>query len=351
MVEMGLTRLAAPRRFGGLQLPMKVQTQIFTELARGDVSTAWVCSIYAAVHQIAAQFPEEAQEEYFLGENSRSAGVFSSIGAEAKVVAGGFEVSGRFPFCSGQHHAGWIMVPAPLVPGADNEIRLFQVPRSEFEKLDDWNVTGFSGTGSNTMRLNGVFVPEHRSVPFHNVLEANPLSARAAADPYYRQPVMAQLVAGAAGPILGSAQEAYELFMDRIGTRGITYTNYSRQADAPITHHQVAEARMTLDHATFHTDRLADTIDYHVANEDAKWDVETRVRCKADLAWTLKLSRTVCEIVASASGANAIRTTDRLPMILKDIRAISTHALALYETNNELYGRVLAGLEPNTPAY
>lgn len=351
MVEMGLTKMSVPQRFGGLQLPMKVQSQVLSELSKGDMSTAWVCSIYSAGQQIASQFSEEAQEEFFLGGNSRTAGVFAFIKAEAKIVAGGFEVSGRWPFCSGQHHAEWIMVPAPVASGQDGDIRTFQIPRSEFDTVDDWNVTGFSGTGSNTMLLKGVFVPEHRAVPFQNVVEGRSLSPQTAADPYYQQPVMTAMTAVSAAPFLGSALAAFDLFRERVGKRPITYTQYARQADAPITHHQMAEARMTLDHATFHVQRLADTFDQHVENDDAKWDVETRVRCRADLAWTLKLSRAVCETVASASGANAIRVTDQLPMILKDIRAISTHALALFETNAELYGRVLTGNEPNSPVY
>lgn len=63
----------------------------------------------------------------------------------------------------------------------------------------------------------------------------------------------------------------------------------------------------------------------------------------------MKLAREVCEIVEQASGASAILTKDPLPGLLRDIRVISVHSFLLYNTNAELYGRVLAGMDPGVP--
>jgi hypothetical protein len=81
----------------------------------------------------------------------------------------------------------------------------------------------------------------------------------------------------------------------------------------------------------------------------SSWEDATRVRCRADIAWAVKLCREVCEVVEHGSGASAIRETDRLTGVLRDIRAISVHSFLLRGTNAELYGRILAGMEPGVP--
>ncbi|MHB8692561.1 MAG: hypothetical protein ACYDHH_15090 [Solirubrobacteraceae bacterium] len=129
---------------------------------------------------------------------------------------------------------------------------------------------------------------------------------------------------------------------------------HAASQSARTTHHQprkmgLAEARMKLDQAEMLAERLIATVDAHAASDPASWDVETRVRCRADIAWALRLCREACEIVEHGSGASAIRRLEPLAAILRDIRAISVHSFLLHSTNAELYGRVLAGLEPGIP--
>jgi alkylation response protein AidB-like acyl-CoA dehydrogenase len=257
-------------------------------------------------------------------------------------------LSGKWAFATGQHHAGWIIVPAINPDDPTSGPIGFLVPKSEFTVLDDWHVSGFVATGSNAVSLNETFVPEHRAVPFMSFVTGQYRESSISDDPYYRQPFVPIMCAISVGTGIGLARVALRLFEERVGKRAITYTNYTKQAEAPVTHFQLAEARMKLDQAEFHATRLTSTVDQHIETAQA-WEIETRVRCRADVAWALKLAREVCEVVEQGSGASAIHYKDPLPKILRDIRAISVHSFLLHSTNAELYGRVLAGLEPGIP--
>ena len=345
LINGGLTVMSLPVEHGGWRAPTAVQAEVMATLAEADGSFAWVTSIYNAVGHMVCAFGDQALEEFLGSEIPRSAGVFAVTGRSA-AVDGGYRVSGKWGFSSGQHHAGWIIVPG--IPEEGGAPIAFLVPKAEFEVKDDWFVTGFIGTGSNTVVLDDVFVPEYRAVPFMDIVTGNYRTASLAGDTYYNQPFVPFMCAMSVGPAIGLGRAALRAFEERVGSRGITYTNYARQADAPITFHQLAEARMKLDQAKFHADRITTAVDEHAVS-GAAWDVVERVRCRADIAWAIKLTREACEIVEHGSGANALRAQEKLGSILRDIRTMSVHSFLLHSTNAELYGRILAGNEPDVP--
>ena len=51
------------------------------------------------------------------------------------------------------------------------------------------------------------------------------------------------LIGNAAGAPVGIARGAYEAFLGRLPGRRITYTDYPSQAEAPVTHMQIARRR------------------------------------------------------------------------------------------------------------
>ena len=55
------------------------------------------------------------------------------------------------------------------------------------------------------------------------------------------------------------------------------------------------------------------------------------------------------EILFRESGATGVRTASPMNRALADLQAINNHGLTKLETNLEMYGRLLMGLEPNTP--
>ena len=82
--------------------------------------------------------------------------------------AGGFVLSGRWDIVSAIDAADWVTLfgfvmdgdgPRPTPSGAP-DLRAFFLPRGEYAILDTWHTTGMRGTGSNTVVVDGAFVPE-----------------------------------------------------------------------------------------------------------------------------------------------------------------------------------------------
>lgn len=341
-----LLKLVAPKTRGGFELPVKVMNRVTAELAKGCASASWVASIYNGLLYMIAPFSDEAQDEVYSFDNPKGVAQFNAAG-EAVAADGGYRLSGTWRFCSGQHHAQFAMLASTIVgEGVTLEPASFIVWRDQAEVIDDWQVSGLAGTGSNSLVVKDVFVPEHRVLRMSVPAGSGLLPKSLADNPYFRTPAVPFFSAGSAGTPIGIAEKAVELLHDRVRTRGITYTNYLRQAEAPATHLQMDEATMKLDQARFHADHGADLV-LEVARDLS--NVTNRVRCRADTAWVIKLCREVVQIVQQASGASAIHKRDPLGRMLNDIQALAVHSFLLFNTNAELHGRVLCGVDPDVP--
>jgi alkylation response protein AidB-like acyl-CoA dehydrogenase len=344
--ESGIVTQLAPRSRGGGQAPVNVFVRVLEELARGCGSTSWVAGIYAASLYMIAAFSDEAQDEVYATASPRSAAAFKPEGT-AIPVAGGYQLNGTWRFCSGQHHADWALLTSIILrDDAPPQPAQFLVPRADCRRHDDWQVSGLSATGSNSLSVEDRFVPEHRVLPMADPTSAVSRSASLAGDPYFAIPFVPLFVAGSAGTPLGLARAALDLFTERVGSGGITYTPYEIRAEAAITHLQMDAATMKLDQARFHAERAIATIPVVTADPS---NVRLRVRCRADAAWVTRLCQESVHVVRSGSGARAIHHLDPLSRIVSDIDALALHAFLVHSTNSELHGRVLCGLDPGVP--
>lgn len=344
--DAGLIRLMAATSRGGHQASLGTFVRVQEQLARGCGSTSWVCAVYAAALYMISSFTDEAQDEVFATANPKSVAAFQPEGM-ATSTSGGYRLTGTWRFCSGRHHADWALLSS-ISLGDDGVVApaQFLVPRSDWTGLDDWQVTGLSGTGSSSLHVDDVFVPEHRVLPFGDPARVQSRSETLGSDPYFAMPFIPFFVTGATGTPLGLARAALELFGERVRQRGITYTTYGKQADAPVTHLQMDTATMKADQARFHAERAISTVPQVAANPG---DLALRIRCRADAAWTTTLSREAVDTVRMAAGASAIRLQDPLSHIVADIEALAVHSFLLHSTNAELHGRVLCGLPPEVP--
>jgi alkylation response protein AidB-like acyl-CoA dehydrogenase len=346
--EAGVFRMTAPKRFGGDEVDFETQCEVLAELARGCPSTSWVATIFSALTWVASTFPDEAQEEIFASGDPRISSVFSPAGTAVR-KDGGFVVSGRWPFNTGCHGAEWTIVN-PLLqtddgPGPPVSVVL---PSKELTILDDWYASGMAGTGSNTVVAEDVFVPEHRSQLLPEMSEGRYASKRNAANPYFNFPTAPVLVVNAGGTPVGTARGALEAFLERLPGRGITFTDYASQAEAPVTHLQVGEASLIIDSADSHMRRACAILDEHPGGP---MSMEARVKSRAHISHATGLAREVVNILFSASGASSIQQHVPIQRFQRDIQALSNHAIMNPTTTTELYGRVLCGLEPNTLLY
>ncbi|MFC6081795.1 acyl-CoA dehydrogenase family protein [Sphaerisporangium aureirubrum] len=347
LADAGIFKLRTPARYGGYEADTRTLVEVAAELGRGDGSTAWVASVYWIPTFMACLFPDEVQDEVFSTPDVRVCGTLSPS-AMATPVDGGIVVNGKWGFISGAHHAHWQEIIAVLVPPEGEPMPVMAlVPISELAVIDDWHTSGLKGTGSVSTAAQNLFVPSARVIPLPAILMGQYASKINANSPIYRAPLLPVASASSVGTMLGLARAAKDTFFERLPNRKITYTGYGSQAEAPITHLQVAEAAAKLDQAEFHALRLATTVDTK-AVDGSEWTLEQRVKARADMGQVVKLAKESVEILASASGGSSIYSDVPIQRIARDIQAVNLHALMHPETNAELYGRVLCGLGPDT---
>jgi len=347
MAEAGIFRMRTPSRFGGYECDTATLVDVAAQLARGDGSAAWTASVYWIPTWMCALFPDEVQDEVFATPDVRVCGTLSPT-AMAAPADGGVVVNGRWGFVSGAWHSHWQEIVAVLV-GADQQPQpiIAPGPMTDLHIVDDWYTAGLRGTGSVSTVAQDVFIPSARVLPLGAVVQGQGASKVNADRPAYRVPLLPTASASSVGTPLGLARAAREVFFERLPERKITYTDYPSQREAPLTHLQVAEATMKADEAEFHAYRLASLVDSKGV-DGTPWSPEERARARADMGAVCRLGKESVDILNTASGGSSIYSHVAMQRIARDIQAVNLHALMHPNTNMELYGRVLCGLEPNT---
>jgi alkylation response protein AidB-like acyl-CoA dehydrogenase len=343
----GIFRMTAPKKFGGEEVSFQTQCDVLAEVARGCPSSSWAATILSAMSWLAGTYPDEAQAEIFADGDPRISGVFSPTGT-AVPTDGGFVVNGKWGFNTGGQGSNWTVLNTILQDGSGLPLCVIAKTR-ELDRLDDWNATGMAGTGSHTVLANDVFVPSHRAVPLPHLVEGKGAPDRHnASDPYFRLPLAPVLIVNGGGTPLGTARGAFDTFMERLPGRPIAYTNYTNRAEAAVTHLQVGEASLLLDSCDAHVRLACALLDGPGATSLSVLD---RVRSRAHITHATGLARQAVDILFNASGASSIQPHVPIQRFQRDIQALANHAVMHTQTGTELYGRVLCGLEPNTPLY
>jgi alkylation response protein AidB-like acyl-CoA dehydrogenase len=348
LTDAGIFRLRVPLRYGGQEADTATLVQVAAELGRGDGSAAWAAMVCWITTWMASLFPDEVQDEVFAAPDVRVCGTLSPS-AMAAPAPGGIVVNGKWGFISGALHSQWqVIIGVLIAPESQPMPFMALVPLSELTVVDDWHTSGLRGSGSVTTIAQDLFVPAARFIPLPMALQggrhASMLNAQS---PIYRVPLLPAASASSAGAALGMARAARDCFFERLPERKITYTSYEHQSEAPLTHLQVADALMKIDEAEFHALRLAALVDGKAASGEP-FSLEERALARADMGATVRLSKEAVDILANASGGSSIYQEVAMQRIVRDVQAVSLHALMHPETNAELFGRVMCGLDPNS---
>lgn len=349
LTEAGVYRMNVPRRYGGYQSSVREQVDVLSEVSAACGSTGFTALIQAGCAFIAALFPDEAQDEIFTGPGIRVSGTLVPK-AKARPVDGGYVVDGTSPFATGCQDSDWHLLTAVADSGTGGPPDLLwtAIPMADLDVLDDWHVTGLAGSGSNSVVARDVRVPAHRVLPLGPLLGGAFPSRLNSADPFYGMPVLLLFCAWTAAGALGPARASLAEFGERIQQRGITYTRYERQHEAPVTHLQIAEAAMKVSCAELLATEFVSLIDARAADGNP-YTTEERARIRAQSGYVARLCKEAVDLVGSASGASSLHRDVPVQRAVRDLNALTLHSFVHPAANLELYGRVRAGLDAGTP--
>ncbi len=346
----GSFKTVQARRNGGYGLGMRAHLDTISALAEGCGSTAWVAGVVHAHSWLLSHFPGEAQDDIY-GSNP-DAVVAAVIGPRGKATRrsdGSFTLTGFWPFASGNEVADWLLLGAVVhdESGAVVDEGDFAVPASIVERKDDWFVNGLTGTGSCSVTVENLEIPAHRFLSLPGLIMGSSPGMDLHEGWTHKCAPVPVLALALTGGAVGIAQQALRDFPALVKGKIIAYTA-DDQYSHPLTHMQAAEAAMCIHEGTLVLYSCADEIDA-AASEGRELDLLTRARMRLDCAEGVRRCLDGVEVLFHASGSSGIRLTSPLTRAVADLRAINQHGLLNLEMNRELYGRVLLGLEQNTP--
>jgi 3-hydroxy-9,10-secoandrosta-1,3,5(10)-triene-9,17-dione monooxygenase len=348
LTSAGILKMRVPVRYGGYESDMGTVVDVLAELGRGDGSTAWTVAVWAISTWMIGLFPDEVQDKVFATPDVRISGILSP-GAMAVPADGGYIINGKWSFNTGAQQSAW-NTNAAVSPTGDGGFApvMTLIPIADLEIIDDWHTSGLRGSGSITTIAKDVFVPKERVLQMGPVLQGQHQSKLNADSPIFKAPFMPTACATVSAPALGLAMGARDAFLERLPGRKITYTSYENQGEAPITHLEVAEAITKIDEVGFHARRAAHMIDTKgLAGEP--WTLEERARVRLDLGAACQRAKEAVDILDGASGGSSIYRDVPIQRIQRDVQTLNLHAILHPNTNLELYGRIVCGLDSNTP--
>lgn len=166
----GFFKITQPAEWGGYEMDLEVFARVAMEIGRGCPSTVWNLGVLGVHNWEMGKMSRKAQEDVW-GENPETL-VGSSYApfGKAEKVDGGWVLNGHWRTSSGSDHAQWTFFGAYEYDEDGNMLdhKAFLVPRSEYTFLDDWYTFGLQGTGSKSLILENVFVPDYR---VHSIIE------------------------------------------------------------------------------------------------------------------------------------------------------------------------------------
>jgi alkylation response protein AidB-like acyl-CoA dehydrogenase len=342
MGQAGLFRLWIPRALGGEETDPLTFVRVIEEISKADGSAGWCVALCGGNNVFAGYLPAEAAREIYGNDpDVRTAGAFRPSG-NARVVDGGYRVTGQWPLASGCQHSSWIVGGCRILDGDQPRLspdgapitRILFFPARECEILDTWHSIGLRGTGSHDFAVADVFVPATHSLSFREPpVESGPL---------YALPTIALFSTGLAAVALGIARHAIDILTALAGTKIASRSRQSLRDDG------ILQANLGRAEALLRSGRA---FVYEVLGEawevvNAGHTVTLAQRAALWLASThaANTAKEATELMFSAGGSASPYTSSGLERCVRDIHAVTQHIL-LVTPNYQMVGQAFLGAD------
>ncbi len=345
----GFFHLLTGREHGGLGADPVTAAQVIETLSTASPSAGWVTMILAAASFWTVRMtPEEVRREIFAQVSPGQiqptviAGTLVPHGRAVR-VAGGWRLSGQWPFASGCHQATWMPTGAWLYDGdapirdagGAPEWRVFHLPASECAILDTWHTSGLRGTGSHDYTIADAFVAD-KYVKQHSLLEEAVLPGERYVYPALTVPMLSAVALGAARGAVDALAALLGGKVDRRNQRPVAGA-FDKQADLGIAEAAVSSARAYL------YDTTARVWELLLAGQELPGELRAGMRLACTHAVTASVQ--AADRAHLAAGASSIYSSSPIDRFFRDAHAVSAHAFVRPATMAD-GGQLLLGQEP-----
>ncbi|MFI6464601.1 hydrolase [Streptomyces sp. NPDC050528] len=350
VTDAGFGRHFVPARWGGTEGTFADLLSAVARVGEGCTSAAWVAALAATVPRMAAHLPREGQGEIWSdGPDTLLVGALMPLG-RAERAAGGWRLTGTWSYVSGVDFSDWALVCARTEGngakgnGAEEngaEVpRYFALPREAYTIRDSWFTVGMRGTGSNTLSVDDVYVPDHRVCTRAAVLGGECPDGPATCT---RVPLKAVNGLSFAAPVLG-ATRALLAEWTRWAAPRITATGGGdpRLAENALRHGVLARAAGEVDGAELLLDRTARAADA------GPLDPLVTARGGRDCALAAELLLAAADQLFRAAGTSAQVEGSPFERGWRDVSAAVSHLVLRFEPAATAYAQAVLAAQRET---
>lgn len=348
--KQGFFRIHQPQRFGGKGWGISMMVRLGAELGQGCGSSCWIFSNLAVQNWILGMNNPEAQEDVW-GDNPTAliASSFPAKGGRVERADGGLIANGLWSFASGVDFADWnnmqVFVPPENGEGPP-EHRFALVPRSDYEIEDDWFSPGLAGTGSRTIRLDNVFIPEHRTIPSTKLMGGPSPGSEINPGALYRVPPLTLGTKVFAAPALGIAKGGLAMIENDLRSRN-TVGN-APMAELPTAQARISEAGAEIEAAEALL--LKDCADaMAIAEAGEVPEIDDRARWRRNNAFAVQLCVRALERLNPLVGARGLTPENDFLRMFRDVHAASLQITVAWDIQAVNAGRIRFGLPSLDP--
>jgi len=345
MKPTGAFRLYVPDDLDGPGVTACESLEVIEELAYHDGAAGWCAMIGSTTSLMSSSLPDEHARELF-GSRDAIGGGFAMPQGRATQVDGGLRVSGRWSWGSGGQHCttvggGCFVVdetgkPTPREDGLFAPFVFFDPADVEF--IDNWHVSGLSGTGSGDYQVTDVFVPEGRwaEIGGHTPVRDNTLS---------RLPFYGLFACAIGASAIGIGRRAIDELV------ALADTKKPQGSSRPLSNRTQAQADVAIAEAklrsawSFMNSVLNDSWQAALADETPTVEQKRLLRMSATHA--TQTAAEVAELMYKVGGGASVYKTSMLQRAFRDVFVATQHAMVaprVFET----VGRIRFGLETDT---
>jgi indole-3-acetate monooxygenase len=340
----GVYRVMLPRRLNGYGTGLETFCKVMEIMAAADASTAW-CVGQAVGCSMACAYVDQPVAEEIWGNDPRGVLAWGfQLEGRARVVPGGYRVSGKWGFGSGGHHASWMgahchveLPDGSLLKAPNGSLieRTMLLRQEQLNWTSNWNVVGLRGTGSDSYTLTDVFVPAAYTV------RRDIDGERRIDEPLFQFTTTSAYSSGFAFVSMGIARAMLDELVSLAQTKKPSRTARTLR-DSPVMHHLVAENEAKLRSArAFVLETIRDSED--CIRRTGSLDTENKVLMRLATTTAIRRAKEVAEFAYHEAGATAIFTSNPFEQRMRDIHA-SAQQVQARTGHIEVCGQYFLGL-------
>ena len=346
--DAGFYCMFQPARFGGLELDYPAIVDIAAELGRGCGSSAWVFTNLTQPGLFNGMKDPKAQEELWA-DNPDTLCATAHPGPNSTVtpVDGGVIADGVWHSASGIDFADWINLQFFFRPeGGPAEHRFGMLPRSDYEIIDDWFVTGMAATGSRSAKLNEVFIPDYRMISSLQMKGGPTPGSAVNPGSLYQLPFWGIAGRQFSAPAIGIARGALEVSEADIESR--VSAGGASLSQEPVVHLRLSESDAEIEAA--HTLALSDCVTAMRMTKDGviPGDLQ-RVRWKRNNAYVVPLCVRAVDRIYDLAGMRGLSPEDHVQRAWRDVHAVASQVSVAWNAQGPNYCHARFGLPLRDP--